>query len=90
MVFAHARVIIGCFHIDIYTVVDGFNSVGVVDGELRVVGAWMRFVDDAIADAECVHDELSAVLGTVGNCIVLIFEIREEGRSIVASITFCP
>jgi hypothetical protein len=90
LVFAHAGVVICCFHIGVDAVVDGFNTVGVVDGELRIVGRLDGLVDDAVADAEGVHDEFSAVLSTVGDCVVLIFEVREEGRSIVTSITFCP
>lgn len=90
LVFAHTRVVIGGFHIEVDAVVHGFNAVGVVDGELGVVGSLSLFVNNAVTDAEGVHDELSAVLSTVSNCIVLIFKVREEGRSIVASITFCP
>jgi hypothetical protein len=69
------------FHVVVDGVVDGFDTVCVVDGELGVVGSLDSLIDDTISDTESVEVELDTGNGSVGNELVLVVEVVEERRS---------
>lgn len=81
---------VGEFHEVVDGVVDGFDAVGVVDGEFGVVGGLDGFVDDAVDDAEAVEGEGGAVRGAVGDGLILVVEVVIENGAIVAAVGFRP
>ena len=56
----------------------GLDAIGVVDCKLGVVGSLDSFVDDAVDDAQGVEVKLDALLGSIGNLLVLSVEVVEE------------
>lgn len=71
-------------HVVVDAVVDGFNAVGVVVGEDRVIWSLDVLVDDAIDDAQVDKLKLLAALCAVGNRLVLLVEVVEKSRAVVS------
>lgn len=68
-------------HVVVDGVIDGFNAVGVVDGEFRVMGCLDGLIDDAVSDTQSVKVEFDAGNGSIGDELVLVIEVVEERRS---------
>lgn len=81
---------VGEFHEVVDGVVDGFDAVGVVDGEFGVVGGLDSFVDDAVDDAEAVEGERGAVRGAIGDGLILVIEVVVEDGAVMAAVGFGP
>lgn len=78
------------FDVVVYGVVVRFDAVCVVDCELRIPGRLYGFVDDAVANAESVHGEESAVHRPVRNHLVLLVEVVEESGTVMAAVALGP
>lgn len=80
----------GKLHVVVDGLVDELNAIGVVLGELRVVGGLGVKVEDTIADAERIKGELGPVGCAVSDHLVLLVEVVEESRTIMTAIGLCP
>lgn len=76
----------GEFHVLVYSLVDGLNSVSVMDSELWVVWSLNRFVNDTVDYAEGIKVKRNALVGAILDLLVLHVEVVEESRSVVTAI----
>ena len=81
---------VGQLHEVVDGVVDGFDAVSVVHGELGIVAGLDALVVDAVADTKSVHLELDALRAAVGNGPVLVVKVVVEARAVVAAVGFGP
>lgn len=70
-------------HVFIDFVGDGFDPVGIVVGKDRVVGCLDVFVDDPVDDSKVDEFKVFALLGAVGNRLVLLVEVVEEPGTVM-------
>jgi hypothetical protein len=90
------------FHEIVDCVVDGFDTVGVIDSELRVVWCLDLLVDDwgvsqktittsrtltAVDYSKCIHVELNTLHRSVLNRFILLVEVVVETGSVVSAVT---
>jgi hypothetical protein len=83
---AAAFLVVGVLHLLVDGVVDGFNSVCVVDGELWVVWRLDIDVDDAVDYAKGVHLELNALDLAFLDGFILLIEVVIESGAVVTAI----
>ena len=76
----------GEFHVLIHRLVDGLDAVGVVNSELGIIGGLDGFVDNAVDYAEGVKVELDALVGAVGDELVLVVEVVVKGGAVVTAV----
>jgi hypothetical protein len=68
-------------HVVVDSVVDSLNTVGVVDGELRVVRGLNSLVNDTVSNTKSVEVKLDTRNSSIGDELVLVVEVVEERRS---------
>lgn len=73
------------FHEVVDRFVDGFDTVGVMDGKLRIIRSLDELIDDTIADAEGVEIKAGSIYGTILNALVLIIEIVEKYGTVMTA-----
>ena len=69
-------------------VVDCFDAVCIVVRKERVVRCLDVLIDEAIEYAEEVEGEVFARAGTICDHLILVVEVFEEDRTVVAAVTF--
>jgi hypothetical protein len=79
--------VISLLHEGVDSVINCLDAVGVVHGELGIVGSLDLFVDDTIDYAERVHLDLDASAGAVLDLLVLLVEIVVESGAVVTAVT---
>lgn len=82
--------IAGEFHVLVDRVIDGLDAVRVINGKFRVPRSLDALRYDTIANAQRIEYELGAVGRTISDQFVLVVEVVEERRTIVATIRFGP
>ena len=70
--------------------VDRLDSIRIVHGKFRIVWCLSVEIIDSVANAKRIEYQLGAVSCAIGNRLVLIVEVVEEGWTIVTPIRFGP
>lgn len=81
---------VGKFHVVVDGVVHGFDSVGIVDGKLRVTRYLDGFIDDTIPNTKRVEDERDAFFGPCFDGFIMLEEVFVKGWAVVPPVRLSP
>lgn len=78
--------VVGVLHEGVDCVVDCFDTVGVVNSELRVVRSLNLLIDNSVDYTESVHANLNTRGRAVLDLLILLVKVVVESRAVMTSV----